>query len=312
MSPLTDADARRRIETDTATTLFVDAGAGSGKTRSLVDRVRTLVLADRVPLSKIAAVTFTEKAGAELRDRLRDTFESVYRDERRIRREAGGAVDDEPPPDSRERLAADALDDLDGAAIGTLHSFAQRILTTHPIEAGLPPLVEVLDEVASSVAFDARWSVLQRELLDEESLAQPIRLALAAGVKLDQLRSLARAFQSDWDLIEDRVLSQGPPDPVLPDVADLIAEARALAARADECTDDADLFLPRLAVLASWAEQYGDATDPETQLAGLLAAQDIKWGRGGRQGNWPGTLAEIKAACKEWQEHTASARDDFT
>jgi ATP-dependent helicase/nuclease subunit A len=311
MSPLTDSDARERIQTDTAATLFVDAGAGSGKTRSLVDRVTTLVLADRVPLSGIAAVTFTEKAGAELRDRLRDAFESVFRAERTERRAAGDAVDDEPPPDSRERLAADALDDLDGAAIGTLHSFAQRILTTHPIEAGLPPLVEVLDEVASSVAFDARWSVLQRELLDEESLARAVRLALAAGVKLDHLRSLARAFQSDWDLIEDRVLSQGPPDAELPDVADLVAEARAIAARADECTDDGDRFLAKLEALNDWADQYGDATDHETQLAGLLAAKDLKWGYG-QKGNWPGTLAEIKDAAQEWQERTDTALGDFT
>ncbi|HEU0287580.1 MAG TPA: UvrD-helicase domain-containing protein, partial [Nocardioidaceae bacterium] len=310
MSALTDADARRRIETDTAATLFVDAGAGSGKTRSLVDRVRTLVLDDGVPLREIAAVTFTEKAGAELRDRLRDTFESVYRAERRARREADGAGD-EPPSDSRERLAADALDDLDGAAIGTLHSFAQRILTTHPIEAGLPPLVEVLDEVASSVAFDARWSVLQRELLDDESLAQPVRLALAAGVKLDHLRSLARAFQSDWDLIEDRVLSQGQPDPALPEVGDLIAEARTIAARVEECTDDGDRFLERLAALDGWADQYADATDPETQLAGLLAAQDLKWSYG-QKGNWPGTLAEIKADAQEWQDRTETALGAFT
>src|SRR5262245_1512115 len=310
MTQLTDAAARRRIETDTAATLFVDAGAGSGKTRSLIDRVGTLVLEDGVLLREIAAVTFTEKAGAELRDRLRDMFESVYRAERRARREAG-AVDDEPSPDSRERLAADALDDLDGAAIGTLHSFAQRILTTHPIEAGLPPLVEVLDEVGSSVAFDARWSVLQRELLDEESLAQPVRLALAAGVKLDHLRSLARAFQSDWDLIEDRVLSRGPPDPALPDAADLVAEARAIAARADECIDDSDRFLERLAALDGWADQYADAADSETQLAGLLAAQDLKWSYG-RKANWRGALDDIRAEAQEWQERTESALGAFT
>ncbi|MGH3483480.1 MAG: UvrD-helicase domain-containing protein [Nocardioidaceae bacterium] len=329
MTPLTDADSRERIQTDTAATLFVDAGAGSGKTRSLVDRVTTLVLADRVPLSEIAAVTFTEKAGAELRDRLRDAFESVFRAERQARREAtvsprlrerpaetqesddgereGGTL----AQSRREKDAAGALDDLDGAAIGTLHSFAQRILTTHPIEAGLPPLVEVLDEVASSVAFDARWSVLQRELLDEESLAQAVRLALAAGVKLDHLRSLARAFQSDWDLIEDRVLSQGPPDAELPDVDDLVAEARAVAARGGECTDGGDRFLARLEALDDWVDQYTDATDPETQLAGLLAAKDLKWGYG-QKDNWPGTLAEIKAAAKAWQERTETALGDFT
>ncbi len=41
LTALTDAEARDRIATDTAETLFVDAGAGSGKTKSLVDRVRT-------------------------------------------------------------------------------------------------------------------------------------------------------------------------------------------------------------------------------------------------------------------------------
>ena len=75
---LGDLAARDRIETDTGATLFVEAGAGSGKTKSLVDRVSTLVLRDGVPLREIAAVTFTEKAGAELRDRLRAEFEEIW------------------------------------------------------------------------------------------------------------------------------------------------------------------------------------------------------------------------------------------
>ena len=53
-----------------------------------------------------------------------------------------------------------ALEQLDGAAIGTLHAFAQRLLSEHPVEAGLPPRVEVLDEVSSEVAFERRWSLL--------------------------------------------------------------------------------------------------------------------------------------------------------
>ncbi len=58
----------------------------------------------------------------------------------------------------------------------------------------MPPLVEVLDEVGSSVAFDRRWSVMWRELLDDDALAEPLLLALANGIKPDHLRSLARAF----------------------------------------------------------------------------------------------------------------------
>lgn len=67
---LTDDEARRSIRHDLDQTLFVEAGAGSGKTTSLVDRVVSVVLTDGVPLARVAAVTFTEKAGADLRERL--------------------------------------------------------------------------------------------------------------------------------------------------------------------------------------------------------------------------------------------------
>ena len=74
---LKDDDARRIIREDTHRTLFVEAGAGSGKTTCLVDRITRLVLTDGVPMRSIAAVTFTEKAGAELRDRLRAQLEAA-------------------------------------------------------------------------------------------------------------------------------------------------------------------------------------------------------------------------------------------
>ena len=180
MTTLADVSARQRIRTDTDSTIFVEAGAGSGKTHSLVQRVLTLVLTDGIPLDRIAAVTFTEKAGAELRDRLRVAF-----DPSKLPTDTG-PID----PAERDARATRALDAIDGAAIGTLHSFAQRILALHPIEANLPPLIEVLDEVASSVAFDERWSILQRELLDEPALAEAVLLALSAGVTFDHLRSL--------------------------------------------------------------------------------------------------------------------------
>jgi ATP-dependent helicase/nuclease subunit A len=293
MSRLADARARERIRTDTESTLFVEAGAGSGKTKSLVDRVTTLVLVDGVRMADIAAVTFTEKAGAELRDRLRAEFEVVWR------RESG----------ERERLAEDALADLDSAAIGTLHSFAQRILTMFPIEAGLPPLVEVLDEVASSVAFEERWSVMQRELLDDADLSESLLLALSAGVKLEHLRSLARAFGNDWDLIEDKVLPGGPPDVELPEVGDLAEEAARLADRADECWNAADKFLPRLQALREWGEQLHRADEPGDLYAVLLAAQNLKWGWGSTK-SWP-DLDGVKEDCRTLQTQAARVAAQF-
>jgi ATP-dependent helicase/nuclease subunit A len=74
---LADEAARRTIRSDTAATLFVEAGAGSGKTSVLVSRAQTLVLEDGIPIANIAAVTFTERAASELRDRLRARLEQA-------------------------------------------------------------------------------------------------------------------------------------------------------------------------------------------------------------------------------------------
>ena len=294
-APLSDQPVRDRIRLDTGATLFVDAGAGSGKTKSLVDRVSTLVLSSGVSLRHIAAVTFTEKAGAELRDRLRAEFERVLRASRE---------------DLTGERAAVALDDLDAAAIGTLHSFAQRILTMHPIEAHLPPLIEVLDEVGSSVAFDNRWAVMQRNLLDDAALAPAVRVALATDVKLVHLRSLARALQSDWDLIQDHILAgDDGVEIVLPDLVDMVAEAKALAARADECSSDNDLFLGRLAGLGVWATDFADATEPERVLTALTSAEKLPFAHG-QKGNWAGRLEDIRESCLSWRSRAADARKD--
>src|SRR5436305_1310704 len=188
--PAPDQAARDRIGGDLATTLFVQAGAGSGKTTALVTRVVALVIEGAAELRNIAAITFTDKAAAELRDRVRQELE------RRAAAEPGRAVGD--------RCLA-ALDQLDGAAIGTLHSFAQRILAEHPVEAGLPPRVEVLDEVSSSVAFERRWATFRDALLADPALERTLLLLLASGVQENALRALADAFDDNWDLVEERV-----------------------------------------------------------------------------------------------------------
>ncbi|WP_082967870.1 UvrD-helicase domain-containing protein [Mycolicibacterium monacense] len=122
-----DLAAREAVVNDLDTTIFLEAGAGSGKTSCLVNRFVALVESG-VPADHIAAITFTEKAAAEL----------VVRIRAELRRRA-----------SKDEACRDALPVLDGAAIGTLHSFAQRILTEHAIEAGLPPRFSVNDEIAS-------------------------------------------------------------------------------------------------------------------------------------------------------------------
>ncbi len=89
----------------------VVAGPGSGKTYVLVERFRWLVEQKRVPVHRILAITFTEKAAANMRRRL---VESV-------------------PPESAERKA------IERGYISTIHGFCARLLAENPIEAAGDP-----------------------------------------------------------------------------------------------------------------------------------------------------------------------------
>jgi ATP-dependent exoDNAse (exonuclease V) beta subunit len=284
---LTDGAARLSIRNDTGATLFVDAGAGSGKTSVLVSRAQTLAIEDGIPIANIAAVTFTERAASELRDRLRARLEQAALHTSRAQQ--------------RERALA-ALDDLDTAAIGTLHSFAQRILSEHPIEAGIPPLIEVLDEVGSSVAFEARWSLLRTELLDDPAMSATLDIAQATGITVEHVRSLITKLNSDWDLVQERVVAPEPPaEPALPDLSALVAGARHLGAWAARCTDEQDKFLPRLQEVGAWAGDLEAAgADSFSQLTVLQRAGSLKWSYG-KASSWGGALAQIKDECKDWQ-----------
>ncbi len=117
-----DRDAAATLLADNA---FIEAGAGTGKSTTLVSRIlNSITSPSLVPVTSIAAITFTERAGAELRHRLRE----------RITKRLEAAAD---TPADRDALTA-ALQDLDAAPIGTIHSFAQRILRTHALSAALP------------------------------------------------------------------------------------------------------------------------------------------------------------------------------
>jgi ATP-dependent exoDNAse (exonuclease V) beta subunit len=294
---LADEAARLRIRNDTKATLFVEAGAGSGKTAVLVSRAQTLAIEDGIPIANIAAVTFSERAASELRDRLRARLEQAALHTTRT--------------EQRERALA-ALDDLDTAAIGTLHSFAQRILSEHPIEAGIPPLIEVLDEVGSSVAFEGRWVQLRAELLDDPAMSATIDMALATGISLDNVRSLITKLNSDWDLVDERVVAPGrPPEPTLPDLSAVIGEARRLSAMASRCTDHEDKFLPKLQALGAWADDLASVGDDGIdQLEVLTSLAGLKWGNG-KKANWgdhvgkQDRLGHIRAQCQELQQRAA-------
>ncbi|MGK2948684.1 MAG: UvrD-helicase domain-containing protein, partial [Acidimicrobiales bacterium] len=269
-----DQAARDRIGTVLDQTLFVEAGAGSGKTTALVDRVVALVGSGAVELAHLAAITFTEKAGAELRDRVRQKLQ-----ERAI--EAGTPAEEA----SRCHLA---LSQLDGAAIGTLHSFAQRILTEHPVEAMLPPRLTVLDEVSSGIAFDRRWSRTLDALLADPTLERTVLLLTAAGVDPPKLRALAQAFDASWDLVVDQVPATAT-DP--PSVASLLPgvlhEIEKLHDWGEHCLDSTDWLMDKIEEITDFGRRLAATGDDDDDLLELLTEGAPSFSAHlGRKGSW--------------------------
>src|SRR5580693_8980492 len=125
-----DAEARRIIRESLDESLLVEASAGTGKTTELVNRIVAILSSGRAKIDQIAAVTFTNKAAGELKLRVREQLDVA-------RQEAKG--------DARVALE-DALEHLEEAAIGTIHSFCAQILRERPVEAGVDPGFEELAE----------------------------------------------------------------------------------------------------------------------------------------------------------------------
>ena len=179
-----DEPARRRIATDLDTTFLVEAGAGSGKTRSLVTRMVSLITSGRTTVDRIAAVTFTRKAAAELRERFQEALEK--------------AASQDGIEAERARTA---LGHLGEAALGTIHGFCARLLRERPVEAGLDPEFRELEEADADRLLDLSWlEFLEKERTEESpALADLTRLGVAptqlAGLykRLSQFRDVTPA-----------------------------------------------------------------------------------------------------------------------
>jgi ATP-dependent helicase/nuclease subunit A len=115
--------------------VVVTAGAGSGKTRTLVARYASLLAEGCTPRSAVA-ITFTEKAAREMRSRVRDALASL----------AVNAAS----PEERQRWV-DLGSAMDSARIGTIHSLCAEMMRAHPVEAAVDPKFDVVDEGESTV-----------------------------------------------------------------------------------------------------------------------------------------------------------------
>jgi ATP-dependent helicase/nuclease subunit A len=184
-----DARARERITRDLDLNMLVEAGAGSGKTTSLVDRMIALV-ARGTPVERIAAVTFTRKAANELRERFQLELE------RRVRTHRNEA---------ELSLRYDrALRESSRAFLGTIHSFCGRLLREQPFEAGLDPqFTEVSEDdwQALQQSFWRRWIERARHN-DDPGLIALREVGIDVRVLFDGFERMVSYADVDFPIVE--------------------------------------------------------------------------------------------------------------
>jgi ATP-dependent exoDNAse (exonuclease V) beta subunit len=219
-----DQPVRERIRNDLATTLIIEAAAGTGKTTALVSRIVAVVARGLTTLDRIVAVTFTEKAAGELKLRLREEIERARHHEQKFDAAARGYLQK-------------SLEKLEQAHIGTIHSFCADLLRERPIEAGVDPMFEIAPDEVQRTLFDAafeRWFeralaepgpalrrfLRRRQLADREG---PRPVLVAAARELLEWRD----FDTPWHNEEfDR-------DQAIDELIDMILAAEAIATAAD-------------------------------------------------------------------------------
>jgi len=267
-APVDELTPEQRRAASAPGSVAVVAGAGTGKTKMLAHRYLHHLESGLSPL-EVVAVTFTEKAAAELRSRIR----ALVRSER-----------------PRDRLT---LVELEAAQISTVHALAARVCRDHPEEAEVAPDFGVLDEVEG---------VLWREERLEEAIASlPQEVVDAVPVYL--LRGVLRALVED-PLTAEPALSRGPDD-----WRALLSEAHEAAyariAAAPEWRGWRETLLAHVGADGDRAEEHRraclealEALEAREPARALALAKTVKL-NAGSQRNWePGALGAVKDAMR--------------
>lgn len=211
--------------------LIVVAGAGSGKTRVLVERF--LALLEQYPtwpLNSLVAITFTHKAAQEMRDRLRQEMEA-----RRL----------QAPDDSESAVWKQRIGELPGARIDTIHGLCASILRANAAEAGIDPGFAVLDDVQAMLL---REDVVDSVLAEVAQAADVPERTLLSEYEIRAVKqALLACLYADWGDLPD--------DPFAKWLEDWKRHLEQVLARW--------LDSPRLADALSWSPEDGWPATPD-------------------------------------------------
>ncbi|MCX6346961.1 MAG: UvrD-helicase domain-containing protein [Actinobacteria bacterium] len=179
MNELIDKNAREKIRNQLDWNFFVEAGAGSGKTYCLVERMVNLIKKGKANMENIAAVTFTRKAAAELKERFQIKLENSL------------SEDISMSADEKKNIL-NALFNLEQIYIGTIHSFCSKILRERPVEAGVDPEFEEIEEEKDYFYAEQAWS----DFIDysNENGDKTLKLMEEYGIEINDLKDTYHSF----------------------------------------------------------------------------------------------------------------------
>ena len=220
---MSDAEARERAACDYARNVVVVAGAGTGKTTLLVERLLRQMVETDLAIDRFAAITFTEKAAAELRERLGAELARLAR--LGERRGAGDAAPAQSAASrayralrargvSDERIATVARDRRAGLAraqLSTIHAFCAGLLRRHPLECEIDPAFSVDSGLGFEALKDELWSAYLAGPHGPDGSDAPRWRRVLMDLDSGEVEALARALASFAPAAQ--AATRGLPDP---------------------------------------------------------------------------------------------------
>ncbi len=207
MSSLTETASRAQAAaSDPTSSVFVTANAGSGKTHVLVNRVIRMLLAGTPP-ERLLCLTFTRAAAAEMSRRLFEKLAGwiALQDEALIdliHTETGHARLEPAELANARQLFARALETPGGLKVETIHAFCERLLQRFPVEAGVVPGFEVMDEeAAGEMLRQARAGIIEQAGHPDHADAQAVKLIVALS-SIDDFDRLLNELLNRRDVLK--------------------------------------------------------------------------------------------------------------
>ena len=209
-TPAAQATGAQLLASNPATSAFVAASAGSGKTKLLTDRLLRLMLHGVAP-ERIQCLTFTKAAAAEMSLRLQRRLGEWVRLDDAALADALRKLQVDPTEAVLARareLFATVLDLPGGMRIGTIHSFCQSLLRRFPLEAALSPHFQLIEDSEATRAWDdARERVLGGEAQDYLDVLSPQANLSVFGVLIAQLHADRKNAQALLELGAEGITS---------------------------------------------------------------------------------------------------------